>query len=147
VPIPYIGTYACTKRALEVYLNNTKHINNWDLVDISAAHVVGKFCLKINDVKPIWKLANSTDLWENRMALVASWAFVKARDFNLTLDICRRFLGHKHHLIHKAMGWMLREVGKKDQPLLVRFLEEHKDRLPRITLSYAKELFRPTAAQ
>jgi 3-methyladenine DNA glycosylase AlkD len=130
------------REVFEIYLNNTKHINNWDLVDISAAHIVGKFCLKTTDVKPIWELANSTDLWENRMALVASWAFVKAENCKLTLALCKHFINHKHHLIHKAMGWMLREVGKKDEQILVMFLEEHKDRLPRVTLSYAKERLR-----
>jgi 3-methyladenine DNA glycosylase AlkD len=129
-----------------VYLNNTKHINNWDLVDISAPHIIGKFCLKNNDVSTVWELANSSDLWENRMALVASWAFVKAGNLGLTLDICRHFLGHQHHLIHRAMGWMLREVGKKNEQVLMEFLKEHKGHLPRITLSYAKERLRITIA-
>jgi 3-methyladenine DNA glycosylase AlkD len=131
---------------LGVYLNNTDHINNWDLVDISVVHIVGNFCLKAEDVKPIWELANSIDLWENRMALVASWAFVKARNCELTLELCRHFINHKHHLIHRAMGWMLREVGKKEEQVLVRFLEEHKDSLPRVTLSYAREHLRAIAA-
>jgi 3-methyladenine DNA glycosylase AlkD len=130
------------REVLEVYLNNTKHINNWDLVDISAAHIVGNFCLKTNDVNPIWELANSTDLWKNRMALVASWTFVKAGNCELTLELCRHFLGHKHHLIHRAMGWMFREIGKKDKLVLMMFLDKYKDHLPRITLSYAKERLR-----
>jgi 3-methyladenine DNA glycosylase AlkD len=127
------------REVFEIYLNNTKYINNWDLVDISAPHIVGNFCLKNSDVAPIWELANSSDLWENRMALVASWAVVRAGNSGLTLDICWHFLGHKHRLIHRAMGWMLREVGKKDKQTLVKFLEKYKDHLPRITLSYAKE--------
>jgi 3-methyladenine DNA glycosylase AlkD len=129
----------------EMYLNNTQYVNNWDLVDISAPHIVGNFCLKNDDVNPIWELTNSTDLWENRMALVASWAFVKAGNLCLTPDICRHFLDHKHHLIHRAMGWMLREVGKKDEQVLVKFLEEHEGHLPRVTLSYARERLRTTA--
>jgi 3-methyladenine DNA glycosylase AlkD len=134
------------REVCEVYLNNAKCINNWDLVDISASHIIGKFCLQNSDVAPIWELANSTDLWENRMALVASWAFVKAGSFNLTLDIRRHFLDHKHHLIHRAMGWMLREVGKKDEQVLVKFLEKHQGNFPRVTLSYAKERLSTTIA-
>jgi 3-methyladenine DNA glycosylase AlkD len=133
------------REVCEVYLNNAKCINNWDLVDISASHIIGKFYLQNNDVGSIWKLANVADLWENRMALVASWAFVKAGNFKLTLDICRHFLNHQHHLIHRAMGWMLREVGKKNEQVLMEFLKEHKDHLPRITLSYARERLRTTA--
>jgi 3-methyladenine DNA glycosylase AlkD len=130
----------------EIYLNNTKYINNWDLVDISAPHIVGSFCLKNDDVNPIWELTNSTDLWENRISLVASWAFVKAGNFGLTLDICRHFIDHQHHLIHSAMGWMLREVGKKDEQVLVQFLEEYKGHLPRVTISYARERLRAITA-
>jgi 3-methyladenine DNA glycosylase AlkD len=130
------------KEVLEVYVGNTRHINNWDLVDISAPHIVGNFCLQNEDITTILELANSGDLWENRMAIVSSWAFVRVGRLDLTLDLCRHFIGHEHHLIHRAMGWMLREVGKKNKSALIKFLKKYEEVLPRITLSYAKEKLR-----
>lgn len=122
-----------------IYLNNTRFINNWDLVDISAPHIVGEFCVRMSVREPIWNLANSDNLWENRIAMVSSWAFIKKNDLSLTLELAKHFMNHNHHLIHKAVGWLLREVGKKDEAILVNFLKEYKSKLPKITVSYAKE--------
>lgn len=123
----------------DIYLRNTRFINNWDLVDISSPHIVGEFCARMGSVDCIWELAKSNDLWENRISIVSSWAFVKRKDVTLTIELCKHFMNHKHHLIHKACGWMLREVGKKDEKCLINFLNQHKIGLPRVTFSYAKE--------
>ncbi len=123
----------------QTYLNNTTFVNNWDLVDISAPHIVGNFCVMQNDDTHIWNLAKSTNLWENRIAIVSSWAFVKQNQLTLTTELCKYLINHNHHLIHKACGWMLREVGKKDPKVLIAFLQKYQNTLPRITLSYAKE--------
>lgn len=128
------------KNAFQIYFDNIKFIDNWDLVDISAHHIVGEYCFEIHDDNCIWDLAKSQNLWEERIAIVSSWAFIKRKDVSLTIKLCEHFMNHKHHLIHKACGWMLREVGKKDKELLVEFLKKYKNNLPRITISYAKEL-------
>lgn len=86
--------------------------------------------------------AQSCDLWENRISIVSSWAFVKKYKLDLTLELCKHFMNHRHHLIHKACGWMLHEVGKKNEVLLIDFLKEYKDGLPKTTISYAKERIR-----
>ncbi|MDR1982221.1 MAG: DNA alkylation repair protein, partial [Holosporaceae bacterium] len=108
------------KDIVQMYLANTKFVNNWGLVDISAHHIIGKF-FGSND-KIFDQLSDSNNLWENRIAIVATLFFIKQNDFRLTLRLCEKFLKHPHHLIHKACGWMLREVGKKDESVLVNFL-------------------------
>jgi 3-methyladenine DNA glycosylase AlkD len=125
------------KDIVQMYLDNTKFINNWGLVDISAHHIVGKYFH--SDDKIFETLSDSNDLWENRIAIVATQTFIKQSNFELTLRLCKKFLKHTHHLIHKACGWMLREVGKKDESVLVDFLQKHHKNMPRIMLSYAKE--------
>jgi 3-methyladenine DNA glycosylase AlkD len=128
-----------SKEIFDIYLRNTAYVNNWDLVDISAPHIIGNYCLKNGSSMQIWGLAKSNDLWENRMAIISSWAFTKTGSYDLTLELCQHFFCHNHHLIHRAIGWMLREIGKKDTAILVKFLEKHQNNLPRITLSYACE--------
>lgn len=123
----------------DFYLKHTQFINNWDLVDVSAPHIIGNFCYRLSDVSPIWNLAHSNNLWENRMAVVSSWAFVKNGELELTLKLSKYLANHKHHLIHKACGWMLREAGKKNEQCLINFLKQYEHYLPKITVSYAKE--------
>ncbi|MDR1433206.1 MAG: DNA alkylation repair protein [Puniceicoccales bacterium] len=125
-------------RCIKIYLENTKFINNWDLVDMSTDKICGAYCLANNREDIIWELAKSDNLWENRMAIVASFAFIRDNKLQLTMDLCDHFLNHKHHLIHKACGWMLRELGKRDQNLLLQFVGTRK--LPSITRSYALEI-------
>ena len=124
----------------QIYKNNTKHINNWDLVDISSHWIVGNYCLLKRSNEPIWEFANADPLWENRIAIVSSWTFIKKDYFQLTFDLCEHFLQHQHHLIHKACGWMLREVSKKDPLQVIEFVNDHK--MPSIMKSYALERIR-----
>ncbi len=125
-----------------LYLKNTKHINNWDLVDLSASKILGTHLLdKKRDI--LTTLANSKNLWEERIAIIATHTFIKNKDYTPTLNLAKQFLTHKHDLIHKACGWMLREVGKQDKPVLSAFLTEHKNNMPRTMLRYAIEHYTP----
>ncbi|MDR1173722.1 MAG: DNA alkylation repair protein [Puniceicoccales bacterium] len=128
------------EEVIPIYLANTRFINNWDLVDVSAYRICGAYCQKNNGTDIIWKLAKSDNLWENRIAMVSSFAFIKNGNLQLTIDLCEHFLNHPHHLMHKACGWMLREVGKRDTNLLLDFVNSHK--LPGIMKSYALEIIR-----
>jgi 3-methyladenine DNA glycosylase AlkD len=122
------------------YLRNTSRINNWDLVDVSAHAIVGAH-LRERDRAPLYALAKSNSLWERRIAIISTQYFIRHNDFDDTLRIAEILLDDKHDLIHKATGWMLREVGKRDQPALERFLRKHAGRMPRTMLRYAIERF------
>lgn len=127
---------------VEFYLQQTARINNWDLVDASAPYIVGEYLLtRPRDV--LDRLAASDNLWERRIAIVSTFAFIKKGEVNDTFRIAERLLGDPHDLIHKATGWALRETGKVAQPTLLRFLRKHYARLPRTTLRYAIERFPP----
>ncbi|MBN9120259.1 MAG: DNA alkylation repair protein [Planctomycetes bacterium] len=130
------------KRAYDLYLGNTRFINNWDLVDCSAPQVVGGF-LTAEPREPLFTLAKSTSLWERRIAIVATQHFIRRGEFAETLAIGELLLGDEEDLIHKATGWMLREVGKKDPPALEGFLDRHATAMPRTMLRYAIEKFPP----
>ncbi|CAN5479007.1 DNA alkylation repair protein [soil metagenome] len=130
------------KAAFDFYLGNTKFINNWDLVDCSAPQVVGGYLLN-RPRKPLIALAKSEGLWERRIAIVSTQEFIRHRQFDETLAISKLLLGDKEDLIHKASGWMLREVGKKDQSVLEAFLDQHGNVMPRTILRYAIEKFSP----
>lgn len=136
------GDEAHRKRAFDLYLGNTQFINNWDLVDCSAPQVVGGY-LMTKPKKPMYTLAKSESLWERRIAVVSTQHFIRHREFHDTLAISELLLGDKEDLIHKAAGWMLREVGQKDQSALDGFLEEHAANMPRTMLRYAIEKFPP----
>lgn len=97
-------------KVLEIYLRNIHHVNNWDLVDLSAPHIVGAFCLQTENNDVILNLAYKENLWKNRIAVVATLPFIKSEQFALTFQLCERFLHHPYPLIHKACGWMLREI-------------------------------------
>jgi 3-methyladenine DNA glycosylase AlkD len=120
------------------YLRNTARINNWDLVDLSAPNVVGAHLASRPRAK-LDQLSRSRSLWERRIAIVATYQFIRNGEFEDTLRIARQLLGDTHDLIHKATGWMLREVGKRDRGRLEGFLDEHAHEMPRTMLRYAIE--------
>ena len=124
----------------EFYLNHTAHVNNWDLVDLSAHYIVGKHIMN-QDRSILYELVKSENLWERRIAIVATWWFIRHNDFEDTLLLSVKLLNDKQDLIHKAMGWMLREVGKKDEVVLRAFLEQYRLVMPRTALRYAIERF------
>jgi 3-methyladenine DNA glycosylase AlkD len=128
------------KEIFNFYLANTKYINNWDLVDISAPKIVGCY-LENKDKKILYKLAASKNLWERRIAIVSTHYFIKNNIFFDTLTISELLLKDQHDLIQKAVGWMLREVGKRDKIILKKFLDKFKNIMPRTTLRYAIEKF------
>lgn len=120
------------------YLKNTENINNWDLVDLSASVIVGGFLAnKKRDI--LYELAESKSLWEKRISIIATGAFIRKDDFRDALRISEILLNDKHDLIHKAVGWMLREIGKKDQQVLEGFLRKYYKEMPRTMLRYAIE--------
>lgn len=134
------GDAETRRRVYDLYLANTKYINNWDLVDLSAPQLVGAH-LNDKSHKPLYRLAKSSWLWDRRISILATFHFIRQGDFDDTLRIAEMLLGDKHDLIHKAVGWMLREVGKRDQTILEAFLEEHGRIMPRTMLRYAIEKF------
>jgi|SRR3989339_231422 len=131
-----------TKEAIyNIYLNNTKHINNWDLVDVSAEHIVGAF-LKEKSKAPLYKMARSTLLWDRRIAILSTFHYIKQGKYEETMKIAQILLSDKHDLIHKAVGWMLREVGKRcSKKELDNFLDKNISKMPRTMLRYAIEKY------
>ncbi|OGJ52190.1 DNA alkylation repair protein [Candidatus Peregrinibacteria bacterium RIFOXYB2_FULL_32_7] len=128
------------KKLIDFYLKNTKNINNWDLVDLSAPKILGNFLLN-HDRKILYQLAQSENLWEKRIAILATYTFIKTNDFEDCLNIVKLLLKDKHDLIHKASGWMLREIGKKDLKVEENFLKKYYKDMPRTMLRYAIEKF------
>jgi 3-methyladenine DNA glycosylase AlkD len=124
----------------DLYLNNTRYINNWDLVDSSAHKIVGAH-LEDRDRAVLYTLSTSTSLWERRIAIISTAHFISKDQFDDTLEISRQLLDDREDLIHKAVGWMLREVGKRDKHTEVSFLEKHYRKMPRTMLRYAIEKF------
>ena len=123
---------------VKLYLANTKWINNWDLVDTSAPQILGTWLLH-RERRVLFRLAKSSSLWDQRIAIIATQTLIRDRQFGETLRLCEHFLPHPHDLMHKACGWMLREVGKRDEAVLRRFLDQHAARMPRTMLRYAIE--------
>jgi 3-methyladenine DNA glycosylase AlkD len=126
------------ERIFQAYLANTAHVDNWDLVDTSAPAIVGSYLLD-RPREPLRRLARSTSVWERRIAVVSTLAFIRAGDYDETFRLARILLRDEHDLIRKAVGWMLREVGKRDEPRLIAFLERHAHEMPRVMLRYAVE--------
>jgi len=131
---------ATRKKIYNFYLKNARQVNNWDLVDLTAPKIVGNYLLNKNKAI-LYKLAKSKNLWEKRIAIIATFEFIRNNQFIPTLKISKMLLSDQHDLIHKAVGWMLRELGKRDQKLLEKFLTQHLRQLPRTTLRYAIEKF------
>ena len=128
------------KEIVDFYLSHTKNINNWDLVDSSAPYILGDFLLD-NDKSILYRLALSDNLWERRTAILSTFAFIKNNKFEDALNIAQILLFDKHDLIHKAVGWMLREIGKRDVKTEEEFLEKHHRKMPKTMLRYAIEKF------
>ncbi|HEX7254176.1 MAG TPA: DNA alkylation repair protein [Thermoanaerobaculia bacterium] len=122
------------------YVANARRVNNWDLVDLSAPAIVGEH-LAGRSRALLRQFARSSNLWERRIAVIATFAFIRRGELAPTFEIARRFLGDRHDLIHKATGWALREAGKRDAAALRRFLRRHSARMPRTALRYAIESF------
>jgi 3-methyladenine DNA glycosylase AlkD len=127
-------------RAYRLYVRSFPHINNWDLVDVTAEHVVGAHLFE-RDSSPLRAWARSKNLWVRRIAIVSTFHFIRRGRFRETLEVARILLRDPHDLIHKAVGWMLREVGKRDLAVLERFLKPHHRTMPRTMLRYAIERF------
>jgi len=134
------------KSIYDFYLNHTDWINNWDLVDSSAPRIVGGWLLE-REKSPLFRLAESGSLWERRIAMLATAAFIDRGSFDTTLKIAAMLLMDDHDLIHKAVGWMLREIGKRDLRTEEDFLKQHYRRMPRTMLRYAIERFPPSTRE
>lgn len=137
------GTPPERKTVYRFYLANTRFINNWDLVDMSAPAIVGGW-LKDKSRAPLYRLAASKLLWDRRIAILACFSFIKDGESADALALARKLLGDRHDLMHKAVGWMLRETGKRcSEKVLLGFLKTQYARLPRTALRYAIEKFPP----
>lgn len=132
------GDASLRRRIYDLYLSQTQRVNNWDLVDASAPQIVGAFHAGQNK-EPLMVLARSQLLWERRIAIMATYHDIKAGSFDATLAVAEVLLHDPHDLIHKAVGWMLREVGKRDADVLRRFLDRFAESMPRTMLRYAVE--------
>ncbi|WP_266362685.1 DNA alkylation repair protein [Tellurirhabdus rosea] len=130
------------KQLFDLYLENRQYVNNWDLVDVTCPEIIGVYLLN-KDRQVLDELAAQNHLWSQRMAMVSTLAFIRKGQFGDTFRIAEQLLGHKHDLIHKAVGWMLREVGKKNPEALEEFLHDQAGKLPRTALRYAIERFDP----
>jgi len=128
------------KDIYDLYLKSTEFINNWDLVDASAEHIVGAYLLD-KDKAPLYRLAQSKALWERRISIMATFHFLKHHEFSETIKICNMLLSDRHDLIHKATGWMLREIGKRDLKIEEKYLKALYKKMPRTMLRYAIEKF------
>lgn len=126
------------RKIYQFYLLQTERINNWDLVDLSAPYIVGEY-LKDKSRDDLYRLADSPLLWEQRIAVVATATLIRNNDFIDILRLSERLLNHEHDLMRKAIGWMLREMGKRDKDLLVQFLDRFHKQMPRTMLRYAIE--------
>ena len=129
------------KDLVEIYLENLDWVNNWDLVDISASKILGSYLYGINDFDLLHELSNSDNLWHKRVAIVATYHLIKNDLLQVTLDLIDTLITEKHDLMHKACGWMLRELGKKDTNLLTDYLETNYIKMPRTMLRYAIEKY------
>lgn len=136
------GDAAETKRLADFYWRQRKGINNWDLVDVSSEHVLGPYYFE-RPLRPLRKMASSSRLWDRRYAVLATFYAIRRDSFKPTLELCAQLLDDEQDLMHKACGWMLREVGKRDIAALRGFLKRHSKRMPRTMLRYAIEKMNP----
>jgi 3-methyladenine DNA glycosylase AlkD len=138
------------------YLKNTTKFNNWDFVDLSAPKIVGTYLVNKKNEREILNTLSKSNkkgkngfdyLWERRIAILATFAFIRNNEFGPTLKLAKQYLVEEHDLMHKATGWMLREVGKRDEKVLCDFLDKHSQKMPRTMLRYAIEKFEETKRQ
>lgn len=127
------------QKIVDFYLDHLPHINNWDLVDNSCYKILGNHCFENDDDSILRKLSDSENMWHKRIAVVATMFHVKKGKFDLTKELALNNLQHSHDLMHKANGWLLREMGNKNEKELVDFLKEHYQKMPRTSLRYAIE--------
>lgn len=132
------GTEAQQKSIARFYLAQLDRVNNWDLVDLSADKILGAWLYERSRT-PLYKLVRSKNLWERRVAIISTFYFIRHHDFKDTLRLAEMLLNDQHDLMHKAVGWMLREVGKRDEAVLLKFLDKHAIVMPRTALRYALE--------
>jgi 3-methyladenine DNA glycosylase AlkD len=123
----------------EIFIRNVKHVNNWDLVDGFAPYITGCHWYKSGNYDKLWEFACSGNLWKERIAVLSSFYNMRKKETALTLELSKHFLNHTHDLMHKAVGWALREVGKIDQNALLTFLDEYAAVMPRTMLRYCLE--------
>lgn len=135
------------QKIVDFYLEHKRFINNWDLVDNSSYKILGRHCFKTKDSGLLLKLAEEENLWSKRIAVVSTMFYVKRGDFDLLKKIVLKNLQHPHDLMHKANGWLLREMGKKNESELLEFLKQHYREMPRTTLRYAIEKLAPDLRQ
>jgi len=133
---------------VDFYIAQLDHVNNWDLVDCSAYKILGVHVVANPDQRErLYKLANSGHLWRERVAIVATLAQIRKREFADVLKLSEQFLTHRHDLIHKAVGWMLREMGQRNEGILRAFLDEYAAQMPRTMLRYSLEKLEPATRQ
>jgi 3-methyladenine DNA glycosylase AlkD len=128
------------EKIFNFYIKNTRNVNNWDLVDLSAPNIVGDYLLN-KERKMLYKFAISKNIWERRISIISTLALIRNFQFEYTINISKILVNDKHDLIQKAVGWMLRELGKRDETLLVEFLKTNYQKMPRTMLRYSIEKF------
>lgn len=138
------ATKELKQKIFDLYLSRTERINNWDLVDLSAPNIVGEHLVPCNDRTILYQLADSPLLWERRIAMVSTLTFIRRGEFNDTFSLADKLVDSRHDLMQKAVGWMLREMGKRDIALLRIFLNKHASTMPRTMLRYAIEKMETT---
>lgn len=134
------GDRQTKEKLCEFYLKNRQQVNNWDLVDLTCHKILGDYLLD-KDRSMLYKLANSNILWDRRIAVITTFAFIAKKDFDVSLKLAEILLTDKHDLMHKAVGWMLREIGNRDIKAEEDFLKKHYKNMPRTMLRYAIEKF------
>lgn len=132
------GDHQIREKIVSIYLDDTKYINNWDLVDSSAHKILGEWLID-KPRQTLFDLAKSSDLWERRISIISTFAFIDKGDYNDAISLAETLLGDEHDLIHKATGWVLREIGKRDREKLISFLDQHYKEMPRTMLRYSIE--------
>ena len=132
------GSEILRKQIFNFYVKNISSVNNWDLVDLSCRDIVGEHLI-LRPREILYQFAKSRNIWKRRIAIVSTWAFIRKNDFKDTLRLAEILFNDKHDLIHKAVGWMLREAGKKDERVLRQFLDKNASKMPRTMLRYAIE--------
>lgn len=131
------------KKLVKFYLKKKKRINNWDLVDCSAPKILGQYCFDLDDTSMMDKLLRSKNMWDRRIAMLSTFPFIRNNKTSIVFKYARHLLTDREDIMHKAVGWMLKESGKKDKQAVLQFIEKHGKKMPRTMLRYAIEKFAP----